>query len=83
VVTPIAARGLAELALAYTTLHRHSGELTLVAAPPRIKHLLSVTRLDTVFEQCDSVPDLIERTDEFTAAAADSRWASERLPAGV
>ena len=48
-VTHIDARGLAELVSALTTVRRAGGELTLMAPSPRVKQLLGVTRLDTVF----------------------------------
>ena len=48
-VTHIDARGLAELVAALTTVRRAGGELTLMAPSPRVKQLLGVTRLDTVF----------------------------------
>lgn len=48
-VTHIDARGLAELVLTLTTLRHAGGELTLMAPSARVKQLLSVTRLDTVF----------------------------------
>lgn len=48
-VTHIDARGLAELVSALTTVRRAGGELTLMAPSPRVKQLLGVTRLDTIF----------------------------------
>jgi anti-sigma B factor antagonist len=48
-VTHIDARGLAELIEALASVRRAGGELTLVAPSPRVRHLLGVTRLDTVF----------------------------------
>lgn len=48
-VTHIDARGLAELVSTLTKVRRAGGELTLMAPSPRVKQLLCVTRLDTVF----------------------------------
>ena len=48
-VTHMDARGLAELVEALTAVRRAGGELTLMAPSPRVKQLLGVTRLDTVF----------------------------------
>jgi len=48
-VTHIDARGLAELVESFTSVRRAGGQLTLVAPSARVKQLLGVTRLDTVF----------------------------------
>ena len=48
-VTHIDARGLAELVEALVAVRRAGGELTLMSPSPRVKQLLGVTRLDTVF----------------------------------
>lgn len=48
-LTHIDARGLAELVESLTSVRRAGGELTLVAPSARVKQLLGVTRLDTVF----------------------------------
>lgn len=81
-VTHLDARGLAELVLAFTTLRRQGGELTLVAPSVRVRQLLAVTRLDTVFTIRGSV-------QEATGAAAppeqpvESTWDSTWLMAGA
>jgi anti-sigma B factor antagonist len=48
-VTHIDARGLAELVESLASVRRAGGQLTLMAPSARVKHLLGVTRLDTVF----------------------------------
>jgi anti-sigma B factor antagonist len=48
-VTHIDARGLAALVESFTSVRRAGGELTLMAPSARVKHLLGVTRLDTIF----------------------------------
>jgi anti-anti-sigma factor len=54
----IDARGLGELVAAARRLARHGGRLLLVSPPGRIRHLLAVTRLDSVFPVVDSEREL-------------------------
>ena len=49
-VSDLDAHGLGELVLARQAARDRGAQLTLVAPPPRVRRLLSVTRLDTVFD---------------------------------
>lgn len=49
-VTRVDAYGLGQLVLAWLAARTRGGRVTYVAAPPRLRHLLSLTRLDTVFD---------------------------------
>ena len=57
-VTQLDARGLGELVLALRAARDRGLRLRLVAPPPRVERMLSVTRLDTVFELCGSEAEL-------------------------
>ena len=46
--------GLGELIACYTTLQKVSGRLTLLHLNHRLRHLLDITKLYTVFETFDS-----------------------------
>ena len=48
-VTQLDAHGLGELVLAGNAAGDRGAQLILVAPPPRVRRMLSVTRLDTVF----------------------------------
>jgi anti-sigma B factor antagonist len=79
-VTELDAHGLGELVRALHAARDRSGRLTLVAAPPRVQKMLSVTRLDTVFEQCGCEAELrarhaAESRVEGRGAASDARAA--------
>ena len=60
-VTQLDARGLGELVLALRAARDRGLRLRLVAPPPRVERMLSVTRLDTVFELCGSEAELRAR----------------------
>jgi len=47
-LTSIDAWGLGELAVVYTLVRQVGGELTLVAPAPRVRRMLTVTRLDSI-----------------------------------
>jgi anti-anti-sigma factor len=49
----IDARGLGELVFLGTTLQHHGGWLKLIAPTPRVRRLLSVTRLNKVIPICN------------------------------
>ena len=72
-VTDIDAHGLGALVSSLTTLERHGGQMALVAPSDRIRRLLAITRLDTVFAIYDSEPEALVRCRP-TAALAES-WA--------
>jgi anti-sigma B factor antagonist len=60
-VTDIDAHGLGALVSSLTTLERHGGQLALIAPSDRIRRLLAITRLDTVFAIYDSEPEALVR----------------------
>ena len=60
-VTDIDAHGLGALVSSLTTLERHGGQMALVAPSERIRRLLAITRLDTVFAIYDSEPEALAR----------------------
>jgi anti-sigma B factor antagonist len=81
-LTSIDARGLGELVLILQRLRRSGGRLVLVAPTPCVRKLLSVTRLDTVFELCSSEPEgiaslLSEHLGRMANAMAHSVRAQE------
>jgi anti-sigma B factor antagonist len=52
--------GLGQLCWIYTVLRNRGGEMRLLKPTPRIKRLLTITRLDTVFICFDRETDAIE-----------------------
>jgi len=58
-LTYLDARGLGELVAALNTVRGRGGRLTLVAPSPRVAKMLTVTRLDSVFERCNSEGELL------------------------
>ncbi|OFW03888.1 MAG: hypothetical protein A3I61_07540 [Acidobacteria bacterium RIFCSPLOWO2_02_FULL_68_18] len=52
------ASGLGELVLALRAARERGARLTLVAPPARVRRMLAITRLDTVFELCGSEAEL-------------------------
>lgn len=64
----IDAWGLGELAVAYSTVRRAGGELTLVAPTPRVRRMLAVTRLDSVLTVRESEAHSIHGTRRGIAA---------------
>ncbi|MBI3048721.1 MAG: STAS domain-containing protein [Acidobacteria bacterium] len=56
------ARGLGELVLALRTARERGGRLTLVAPPPRVRRMLAITRLDTVFDVCSTETEFRARS---------------------
>src|SRR5512142_780987 len=58
--------GLGEIVRTYTTVSRQGGSLKLLNLTKRIKDLLSITKLLTVFETFDSEGDAIR---SFSASA--------------
>jgi len=51
--------GLGILIAAVTTLKNNGGKLSLLHVPERIRHLLKITRLDSVFSQFDSMDEAL------------------------
>lgn len=66
-VTDIDAHGLGALVSSLTTLERHGGQMALVAPSDRIRRLLAITRLDTVFAIYDSEPEALVRCRPMVA----------------
>ncbi len=52
--------GLGELVRAYTTAKKHDGELKLASMTAKIKDLMTMTKLLTVFENYESVEEAIK-----------------------
>jgi anti-sigma B factor antagonist len=52
--------GLGEIVRTYTTVSRQGGKLKLVNLTKRITDLLAITKLLTVFETFDSVPEAVK-----------------------
>jgi anti-sigma B factor antagonist len=52
----IDSRGLGELISCYTALQRVNGHIKLLHLSDRLKYLLAITKLDSVFETFDSEP---------------------------
>jgi anti-anti-sigma factor len=71
-VTCLDARGLGAGGLALHAARDRGGRLTLVAPPPRVQRLLSITRLDTVFELCGSEAELRRRRCAAGLAVRDA-----------
>ena len=72
-VTDIDAHGLGALVSSLTTLERHGGQMALIAPSDRIRRLLAITRLDTVFAIYGSEPEALVKCRPI-AAPAES-WA--------
>jgi anti-anti-sigma factor len=53
-LTHVDARGLGEIAMAAAAVQSSGGRLLLMAASPRVATMLAVTRLDAMFEWCDT-----------------------------
>ena len=60
-VTDIDAHGLGALVSSLTTLERHGGQMALIAPSDRIRQLLAITRLDTVFAIYESEREALMR----------------------
>jgi anti-sigma B factor antagonist len=66
-VTDIDAHGLGALVSGLTTLERHGGQMALVAPSDRIRRLLAITRLGTVFAIYDSEAEALVRCRPIVA----------------
>lgn len=58
-VSYIDSSGIGELVSGFTTVTNHGGQLKLVGLSKRVKDLLQVTKLYTVFEVFEEEPDAI------------------------
>lgn len=59
-VTYIDSSGLSTLVACYTTARKHNGDLKLAHLTTRVRDLLQITRLSTVFETYATVEDALE-----------------------
>ena len=59
-VSRLDSAGIGMLVSSYLCAHRHGGTVKLLKVPPRVSKLLTVTRLDGVFEIFDSEGAAIE-----------------------
>jgi anti-sigma B factor antagonist len=57
--------GLGQLVTVYTTVMTAGGKLRLLSPGPRVRHLLSITKLDTVFTILESESAI---ADSYSAA---------------
>jgi anti-sigma B factor antagonist len=74
-VTDIDAHGLGSLISSLTTLERHGGRMALVAPTERVRRLLAITRLDTVFEVYDTEREALVRHRPIVVPTAPAaRW---------
>jgi anti-anti-sigma factor len=79
-VTDIDAHGLGSLVSSLTTLERHGGRMALVAPTHRVRHLLALTRLDTVFEVYDSEREALVRHRPIVVPTAPMpRWSESAV----
>jgi anti-sigma B factor antagonist len=67
-VTYLDNSGLGQLCWIYTLLQSRGGEMALVHPSARIKELLSITKLDTVFQSFDSESEAIAWMENFKPA---------------
>jgi anti-sigma B factor antagonist len=58
-VTYVDSSGLAALIACYTTVRKHGGDLKLAHLTTRIRDLLQITRLSTVFENYSAIEDAV------------------------
>jgi anti-sigma B factor antagonist len=54
--------GLGMLVSSLTTMRKLGGTVKLAAVPASALHLLEITRLNTVFELCDSVEEAVQKS---------------------
>ena len=59
----IESTNLGKIVAGYLQLRNRQGDLRIVAPQPKIRHLLDLTRLSTLFGVFDSVPDALSRRD--------------------
>jgi anti-sigma B factor antagonist len=73
-VTDIDAHGLGALVSSLATVERLGGRMALIAPPDRIRRLLAITRLDTVFAVYDSEPEALVKCRPI--ATPTGSWAN-------
>lgn len=57
----IESTNLGKIVAGYLHLRKRNGDLRIVSPQPRIRHLLDLTRLSTLFGVFDSIPDAVAR----------------------
>jgi anti-anti-sigma factor len=62
--------GLGQLCWIYTVLRNREGELKLIKPTPRIKRLLAITKLDTVFPCFERETDALASMQPLTASVS-------------
>ena len=62
--------GLGQLCWLYTTARNHGGDMALLKPTSRIKKLLSITKLDTVFQSFEYEADAVASMEGFRTAVS-------------
>jgi anti-sigma B factor antagonist len=62
--------GLGQLCLIYTMLKNRGGEMKLLRPTPRIRSILSITKLDTVFDVFEREADALAPEQAFRSAVS-------------
>ena len=78
-VSYIDSSGLGELVAGYTTLQKNQGELKLLHLTMRVRELMVITKLLTVFDVYDSEAEAV---NSFQAAAPGAETATETVITG-
>ena len=72
-ITDMDARGIGELVSTLTNVERHGGQMALIAPSTFVRHLLALTRLDTVLAIYDTEFEALAKLCPTVVAAAMSR----------
>lgn len=81
-LTDLDAHGIGEFVWCLTTLRRYGGHMALIAPSPRVRRMLAVTRLDTVFAVYDSDLEALMRTRPI-AVLGDGEYRPMSLATGA
>lgn len=73
-VTDIDAHGIGSLVSSLTTLERHGGKMAIVAPRARVRQLLALTKLDTVFTIYDSEREAFIRNRPLVVPTTSCVW---------
>lgn len=65
-VTYIDSSGLGELVAGYTTLNKNGGKLKILFLTERVRELMVITKLLTVFDVFDNEQEAVESFQEFS-----------------
>ena len=68
--------GLGELISCYTALQRVNGHIKLLHLSDRLRYLLAITKLDSVFETFDSEPEAISSFAPWTESIEEAAHCS-------